>query len=235
MNNKINLSKLNPVRFQTVSWATFEKYVQANSQYYPYSTQKLPQQPPAIYAQKWEMKDTIRLQIEANFNGLQVELTNVDKSKVIPFSQDLCAKNKGAENETMNQYSLELSGIQPGCYVIRIHDGQENGIHDLSDTLIVAENHSNTVLIEYSNSTPEAYTIFLPGKKFSVRLEGRMRQLYAGMNDTDHKHSRSWNLAIGGAYGVTPFYDTLLKAVWHCDQVEVSKIPLSHCEGFSEL
>lgn len=227
MENQIDLPKLNPIRFQKTSWDTFQRYISAMKEDYPFKTQKLPAIAPKQYAQKWQHIDILRFQVAANFpEDLDVRLMNIKKKTIKTFHREFRLTSKVHPEQPWSQFALSFATIDSGCYVVRITDNEPDGVHYLSDPLIVAEKHPNTLLIKYFNLTREGGVIFMPEAPFNFRIEGRMKD----MDPSDERaqgFSKARDITIGGVHGLGPFYLDLYKSIYACDKVAIDGHQLS--------
>lgn len=233
MANVLYIPRLNPINFYEYSPAAFDEYLTKFMDDYRFSEQILPWQEPTVYSQKWQTSDTIYLQMESTFDPLQLDLIDSDGNVVTSLSAQLQLPNKYITGAYVYQFTLSLASIAPGCYYLRLSNGNLSELHMISEPIQVAITHENTVLIQYKNTRYLGDVVFETGIEFGFRVEGSFGPLEPGaiiQAYEDQKANpqilsarpfRVWPLTIGGSYGVPDWVVDKFNLTWCCNDVKV--------------
>jgi len=177
-------------------------------QIYDYQTQK-------NYFQKFQSSDTIYFQIASNFGSFSYDI--IDCKNVVQQS--------GSSSIVTNTYyslpfvcyeaGIDISGLDEGNYYIRVKVGFGGAITTLiSEPFAVAEEHINTALFSYKNTTNIGGAIFQNNEVFYFRCEAVLQDFQPQSIDTVFEDQnadlitlssfqfRTWKMLIGAAQGV---------------------------------
>lgn len=235
MANYCNIPYLNPVRFYEAQPAVFAQYLTRHFTDYPYADQILPWQEPVRYAQKWQTSDTIYLQIQSNFEPLQLDvISRVSGQSVLTLNANSQIPNIHNPGFYAYQFTISLASIAPNqCYHLQLTNGPDLDLFMISEPFQVAVKHHNTVLLEYRNSRFAGDVVFETGITFGFRVEGAFGFLDPGANITAYENQKAdpqilsarpfrvFPLTIGGSFGVPDWVVDLFNLIWCCNDVRV--------------
>lgn len=234
MANELYIPRLNPINFYEVSPAQFDEYLTKFMDDYPFEDQIYPWQEPTRYAQKWQNSDTIPLQMESNFDPLQIDVLDINGDEIgISFSAQLQIPNKYIAGMYVYQFALSMAAIPEGCYFLRLSNGNINELHMISEPISVQQKHENTVLHQYKNTRYFGDVVFETGIEFWFRVEGAFGFLEPGAIIQSYEDQKSnpqilsarpfrvWPLNIGGSFGVPDWVVDKFFLIWCCNSVKV--------------
>jgi hypothetical protein len=235
MANYCNIPYLNPVRFYEAQPEVFAQYLTKHFTDYPYADQILPWQEPMRYSQKWQTSDTIYLQIQSNFEPLQLDvISRVTGQTLLTLNANSQIPNIYNPGFYAYQFTISLASIPPNqCYHLQLTNGPDLDLYMISEPFYVATKHPNTVLLEYRNSRFAGDVVFETGITFGFRVEGSFGFLDPGANITAYENQKAdpqilsarpfriWPLTIGGSFGVPDWVVDLYNLIWCCNDVKV--------------
>lgn len=148
-------------------------------------------------------------------------------------------KNKDGVQLKTAQYNFKVSDVistATGKYnlLLTVTFTDTTVVQYISEPILVATTHPNTVLVEYSNSTNNYDTIFTKfPPKFNIRIDGWMkyrtnnidREMFRNQNaELRGLYARDWRLfdvVFGGRNGIAPYHlEKLIKAN-KCDSFSI--------------
>jgi hypothetical protein len=235
MANYCSIPYLNPVRFYEAQPALFAQYLTKHFTDYPFSDQVLPWQEPLRYAQKWQTSDTIYLQIQSNFEPLQLDIiSRASGQSVLTLNANSQIPNVYNPGFYAYQFTISLASIAPNqCYHLQLTNGPDLDLYMISEPFQVAVKHPSTVLLEYRNSRFAGDVVFETGITFGLRVEGSFGFLDPGANITAYENQKAdpqilsarpfrvWPLVIGGSFGVPDWVVDMFNLIWCCNDVKV--------------
>lgn len=233
MANTLYIPRLNPVRFYEQSPAQFDEYLTRFMDDYRYADTILPWQVRKLYAQRWQTSDAIRIQVESTFDPLQLDIINKYGQVVNSLLAIQIIPNKYIPGTYVYEFTHSWNGYEPGCYLLRLSNGNPNEFAMVSEPQHVAVTHPNTVYIQYRNSRFHGDVVFETGIRFNFRVEASFGPLQPGarlqtyedqkLNPTilSARPFRTWPLVIGGTFGVPDWVTDLVNLIWCCNEVSV--------------
>jgi hypothetical protein len=233
MANVLYIPNLLPVKFYEISPVQFAQYLSRHFDDYPFTEQIYPWQEPTNYAQKWQNSDPIKLQFQSTFDPLQIDIINKYGNSVATFSGILKVPNKYVPGTFVYEFSISLASIDPGCYHLKLTNGNDAELHMVSEPLFVHPKHEGTVLMEYRNTRFAGDVVFETGIRFSFRVEGAFGFLAPGANIEAYENQKAdpqilsarpfrvWPLTIGGSRGVPDWVIEKFHLIFCCNDVWV--------------
>jgi hypothetical protein len=227
------IPELNPIKFYEYSPAVFDEYMTKFMDDYQFTDQLLPWQEKVKYKQKWQTSDSFPLQMESDFDPLQIDVMDFTDNVVLSFNAQLQLPNKYITGLYVYQFTISWASIPPGCYYLRLSNGNLSELHMFSEPIQVADVHPNTILLQYKNSRYLGDVVFETGVEFAFRAEGSFGPVDPGVvlqAYEDQKANpqilsarpyRVWPLTIGGSFGVPDWVVNLFSLIWCCNSVRV--------------
>jgi hypothetical protein len=236
MANLLAIPFLNPVSFYEAKPAVFDEYLTKFMHDYPFEQNQFPWLDPLTYRQKWQTSDTIYVQVESNFEPLQLDLINRYGNVVLSLVANLQMPNKYMEGVHVYEFALSLASVEEGCYHLRLTTGNLNELNMISEPMEVRDVHEGTILMQYRNSRYHGDVIFETGITFGFRVEGAFDFLDPGANITAYEDQKAdpyilsarpyrvWPLVIGGeenSRGIPDWVVDKFNLIWSCNDVKV--------------
>lgn len=236
--NEIFISDLSPIRFYEVTSTQSASYHTKRFDDFPFSQQLLPWQEPKFYVQKWEKVDVFKLQIETDFEPVQLHIVDSRGISVdiINFVKKL--NNKYDTTKWAREAIIDMSALPDGCYGFDIYVAGQSTAYLFSEPFHLKEKWENTLLFEYSSS--DMYhqgVLFGTGIAFKFRVEGTLDYPKFGANTTgaiDQQQNPvitnsiptvKYPCVIGGTFGVPPWVPKLLSNIFSCDNILIDGKP----------
>lgn len=208
--------------------------------------QVLSYQNPKCYLQKWQLSDSLKLQVISDFIPTDLLFHDLDSSFVIasiPWSE----KTTIIVDQTFKVYEIEFDfeSIPEGRYYTQFsyvdQDDQEHIL--LSEPLDVSLRQENTLLLEYKNSINDFDTIFDTGIVFSFRVESAIKDYSPGNSRNVYNDQRvnptllsatpfrKFKFYIGFKYGTPAWVFDKVNFIQSVDQVRYNNIYYQIVEG----
>lgn len=236
MANTCYIPSLNPIRFYEANPVQFNQYLTRHFEDYPFNQQILPWQDPVIYSQKWQNSDIIYLQFQSNFQPLQIDVINTESGlSVISLVANKQIPNIYNAGFFAYEFAISLAAFPPGCYHLKLTNGPTEDLHMISEPMLIAHRHLNTVLLEYRNSRFHGDVVFETGITFGFRVEASFGFLDPGANIQAYEDQKAnprilsarpfriWPLTIGGSLGVPDWVIDLFSLIWCCNEVRIDR------------
>lgn len=172
-----NIAILNPLRF--VDTAAINDSFDGNFAI----DQVLSYQNPRCYCQKWQLADTLKLQITSDFEPTDLLFKDLSTDLIIvavPWEETPTI----VVDQTFKVYELEFEfeTLPEGRYYTEFSYIDDNDLEHilLSEPLCVSLKQENTLLLEYKNSVNDFDVIFDTGIVFNFRVESAIKDYTPG-------------------------------------------------------
>jgi len=183
------------------------------------------------YFQKWQLSDTLKLQLIAEAPVNDLVIYNLDQSIADTVPWVLSAITL-PDYPTYGIYEISypFTTLGVGRFVIQQDQFEAEAID-------VADEWPNTVLFTYKNSTNDYSVVFDTGFEFNYRVEGWIGD-YKPKNDRDVYNDqirnltqlnsiayRQFSLKIGYKWGVPNKFLDKVNIITQCDQISIDGVP----------
>lgn len=208
--------------------------------------QVLDYQNPKCYLQKWQLSDTLKLQVLSDFVPTDLLFRNLDSDLVVtnvPWSE----KPTIIVNQTFKVYEIEFDfeSIPEGRYYSEFSYIDENDFEHvlLSEPMRVSLKESNTLLLQYKNSINDFDTIFDTGIVFNFRVESAIKDYAPGNSRAIYNDQRvnptllsaapfrKFKFYVGYQYGTPAWVFDKVNFIQSVDQVQYNGIYYQIVEG----
>lgn len=233
MANVLYAPWLCPVHFSDVNAPEFATYRSKNFQDHPFISTVYDWQEPTNYAQKWQQSDTLKIQLQSNFDPLQIDLIGKYGEVVTSLVGNLKLPNKYYPGAYAYEFTLSFAAVPEGIYYLRLTTGVLSELHMISEPICLKAVHPDTVYIQYRNNRYHGDVIFETGITFNFRVEASfdfLRPAAAVTSYNDQKYNpyilsaipyRVWPLVVGGNRGVPDWVVDKINLIWSCNEVRV--------------
>lgn len=233
MANVLALPYLNGINFYEVSPVQYAKYLSRFMDDYQYNETIPAWMEPMLYEQKYQKSDNPPIQVEANFEPLQVDIINKYGNVISSVGASLQLPNQYIPGTFAYQFQMAFGSLPEGDYILRMTTGNLNELHLVSNPICLREKHEGTVLLEYTNSRFHLDVVFETKIVFQFRVEGSFDFIKTGGNVTAYEDQKSnpyvlsarpfevYPLVVGGTFGVPDWVAKKLNYIWSCNKVLV--------------
>lgn len=233
MANLIYIPDLNPVPFYEVSPAVFDEYLTKWFDSYPFAETIYPWQQRTSYCQKFQQSDTIKIQLQSNFDPLQIDLIDKYGAVVGSLVGNLTLPNVYLPGFFAREFTYSLAGTPEGVYHLRLTTGDLSVLNMISEPIHVSEKHPHTKLFQYRNTRFHGDVIFETGIRFNFRVEcdfdaeefASDNQLYKNQkNSAVLLSARPYDLyplVYGGSKGLPTWAIKKAALIWCVNSVQV--------------
>lgn len=234
--NQIYIPKLNPVEFSPKYPTVFPQYDSKDLGDFPFSERINVWQEKVYYKQKVKTSDTHFFQFESNFSPIQLDLYNVlYKDPVVTVVMAQVGTNPRMPGWYIYQAAISYAGLEDGCYYIELSPGTNPADQQVGEPMSVqAKTDEATIYYEYKHSHFHGDVIFETGIQFSFRVEGARGKLYPVSDDTFYRDQKlnpfqlsskphgSFDLSMGGSFGIPDWVVQRINWIWSCDSVMIN-------------
>lgn len=244
---KIYIPILNPLRFVDESFENLPQYATKQFDDFLFEEQLQAWEEPVEYCQKYSTTDIIKLQFQADFDPIKVNVVDADDNIVLTFAAAWTLRNKYDPTFFIYEVSINLNSLPTGCYRVKLECGG-GGLLPPDKTLIsesfeVIEDISNTILFEYNNSTFFGNVLFETGITFGFRVEGIINKMQPKSKDVLYEDQvlnqtllsgrpyRLFKLGIGGTFGVPEWIIDKLNWIMDCNNIAIDGKYFTKSEG----
>lgn len=223
MANQVLFSSLNSI---PLYW-TDRSFPSGKNQYFIdedwYINQIQPWNAKSFYAQKYQLSDSIYIQLQSNIAPHAWQI--IDCKNNVLKSGSLTQVTTLPLPTPLNYYEtkFQLADVEEGQIFIKITSGAgANLITHISEPIDLALDHEETILIKYKGAGDDLNVWFDGTQEFQLRVEGRVNQYVAGNVSKTYQDQilntvelssvpfDQYKLTVGGSYGIP---DWLLKKV----------------------
>lgn len=170
MANKLEFSFISPLQLVEMNPTVIPQYMSRFMDDFLLG-ERLTQWQVKNYFQPWQTNDVIALQAENNMGQLQVDIIDCKLHSYLSFLMNQKQQNQFDPTTFIYESASALTPLAENIYFFRIIAG--GGLKTLiSEPLCVKAAHSNSLLVEYVNSTFYQGMIFETGILPSIRLNG---------------------------------------------------------------
>jgi hypothetical protein len=228
---KVIVSQLNPVNFLNMDRINLEKYFSLHmDDYMNYSRLNIYQQGFYSFKQIWGQMDALRLQVISDAGQPTISFLNCNGSQIVSFTMDEILVNETTPTFKMYEKSYSFSIVPNGVFYIKLVSGQ---LSLISEPMLMSDELSNTLLIEYKNRSFYQNMIFENGFFSTIRINGLLKYQKPGSKNTMYedqildmvmlksKPYRIWNLIVGFQTPVADFFIDKLNRVFGCSSVMI--------------
>lgn len=169
--NMLTISNLNPLKWIYYNFTADPKYnsLDINEDAFVNRLKSYLSRP--NYFQKWQTTDTISLQfITAALEQLTIKVYNSELILVGSHTMTLSNNQYVSNPYFLQQVDISLSGMPTDNYLFAVYSGDTPLA--ISEWCSIADNWSNTVLLEYSNTYNKINGFFSNGWSPMLRVEG---------------------------------------------------------------
>jgi hypothetical protein len=230
MAQQIIIPHRNPVKFYKINPAVIPQYLSKNYDLHPYIETIKPWETKRAYAQPWMQCDNIRLQVEANFGPILLEL--IDQDDTVYYSQNMqqVLLSSGNDGYAIYEANLPLNIYPEGVYYLKLAGTS------ISEPLKILANQKNTVLLEYSHHIYTGDIIWATGFSPSIRVRGTIQPESPSSKDSFFEDqqlnliledSKAFDVSlflIGGAPGIPSWFAKKLNRIMGCSTVKYDGI-----------
>lgn len=188
-------------------------------------------QNPKCYFQKWQTRDTLKLQLISDTPLNDLLILNLDgtTADTVPWTVNALAL---PSYPTFSIYEIDypIANLSEGRYVIQQDQFEAEGID-------VAVKWDNTILITYKNDANNYSVVFSTGIEFQFRIEGwignyqpkRDSEIYndqtRNLTQLSAISYRQFSLYIGYKWGVPVWALDKVNLISQCDDVKINNVP----------
>lgn len=234
--NQIYIPKLNPVEFSPKFPTIFPQYNSRDLGDFPFADRINVWQEKIYYKQKWQTSDTMFFQFESNFAPIQIDLFNIlYKDPVVTVVMANVGANPRMPGWYIYQAAISFAGLPEGCYYPELSPGS-NPMDQLVGEPIELKTVTDeaSIYYEYKHSHFHGDVIFETGIQFSFRVEGVRGKLYPVSDDTFYRDQKlnpfqlsskphgSFDLSMGGSFGIPDWAVQRINWIWSCDSVMIN-------------
>lgn len=235
-----NIAVLNPLRF--IDTSAINDSFDGNFAI----DQGLSYQNPKCYRQKWQLSDTLKLQVISDFVPTDLLFRDLSSDLVVntvPWEE----KNTVVVDQTFKVYELEFEfeTLPEGQYYTEFSYVDENTLEHvlISEPICVALKQENTLLLQYKNSINDFDVIFDTGIVFNFRAEsaikdytpGNSREIYNDQRVNPTLLSatpyRKFKFYLGFQYGFPAWVMDKVNYIQSVDQVKYNNVYYQIVEG----
>jgi hypothetical protein len=243
MANEIISPILNPLRFIDAAYTRGAQYAfdAFDNGFFKDHIQEWEQ--PVDYYQPWCKSDIIKLQFQANYDPIQVEVQDRYGIAHIALSAIAKKRNTYQTDYFVYEVAISLASLPTGYYQVVVKCGSPTQKTLLSEILYISDEINNTVLLEYQNSSFYCNVLFETGIKFSYRVQGSIHKFTPSSKDVVYQDQvlnqtvlssrpfRQFKMSIGGATGVPDWVIDKLNFIFGCNQLSFDGKPFAKGEG----
>lgn len=240
LNIMFSIATLNPLRFIDTSNINFG--FDGNFAV----DQVLSYQNPKCYCQKWQLSDTLRLQVLSDFVPTDLLIKDL-YSDLTVASVAWAEKPTIIIDQTFKVYELEYQFITlpEGKYYTQFSYEDENEVEHLliSEPIYIAQVQENTLLLQYKNSINDFDVIFDTGIVFNFRVESAIKDYTPGNNRAIYNDQnvnptllsatpfRKFKFYLGFQYGIPEWVFDKVNWIQSVDQVKYNNVFYQIVEG----
>jgi hypothetical protein len=231
--NEIIISHLNPQEFSPKFPTVFPQYGSKDLGDYPFQERIQAWQEKVYYKQKWQTSDTMFYQFESNFSPIQIDLYNVlYRDPVVTIVLNQVAANPQIPGMYIYQGAIQFAGLDEGWYYTELSPGTNPANVQVSEPIeLKIKTVEPSIYYEYKHSHFHGDVIFETGIQFAFRVEGSLGKLYPVSDDTFYRDQKlnpyqlsskpreSYDLSMGGSFGVPDWVVRKINWIWSCDSV----------------
>lgn len=239
MANGAYIPYLSPVKFIPYDFTKPDKYNMYHQDQATLEKQTERYLYPVNYSQKWQKNDIMSLQvITREISPVSADVQDMDGNTVATITFNQKTSPAVLLPDLIYEASYSLAGLAEGFYTILITVGTTPAtVQFISEVIEVKEVHSNTLLIEYSNTDNKLSTIFDTGFSPSFRVEAMLwdfktdahfssfEDQTADINIINGIPYDTFGLIIGWkSKGIPPYIIKLLEYIMTCETVMIDGV-----------
>lgn len=188
------------------------------------------------YYQKWQLDDTIKLQVQSSIGGVQAKINDKygTTHKTVNFTD---VTPGGGQIYTNYEASITLNDLSPGVYFLIVEAIFMSIVfRAISEPFDLRAKHHNTSVYKYKNSINDFGIVFSTGIEFTFRCESAIVEPEGDRERTSYRDQilnqttlsatpfNKYKLYVGEAPGVAPWVQTLLNRIFCCDNVFIDNL-----------
>lgn len=191
------------------------------------------------YYQKWQTSDILPLQIESNYDPIQIDLIDADNNIIATEIFANVLSNSQQPGFYVFEAKFSFATIPEGCYFFKLSAGTAIAPATVRPVVMISELqevkilHQNTVFMQYKNSRFLNDIIFETGIELALRVEATIANLQLGGKKTVYedetqnptilqsKPTRTFDFVIGGTYGVPEWLLDKVHRSFGCNSVKL--------------
>ena len=239
MANGAYIAFLSPVKFIPYDFTKPDQYNMYHQDQAPFSKQTKRYLYPANYAQKWQQNDIIHLQvITRTISPVTAIVRDIDNNTIDTITFTTKSSPAVTLPDLIYETSYSLATLEEGFYTILITVGMVPAtVQYISEIIEVRSVHSNTLLIEYSNSDNKLSTIFDTGFSPNFRVEAMLwdykpdshfasfEDQIADINVINGIPYDTFELMVGWkSKGVPPYIIKLMEFIMTCETILIDGV-----------
>jgi len=233
MSNIIKIPFINPVKYTQIGYDQLPQYLSKHMDDYPYIDAIRSYEEVVNYWQIWGSHDSIRQQLFTNIGPVQMKI--MDCHGDVLLTENFQQKQEDANNPTLFRYDsdLALNPFPAGVFFSQLDFG---GLYNLiSEPMILSDNLSETVYIEYARKPFYENIIFADGFLPTLRIAGQIKYKEPGAKRViyeddplnteilDAKNFDSWTFQIGGVTGIPDYMIKKVSRILGCTDLRIDR------------
>lgn len=231
--NKIIQPYINPIKFIELTPALQDQYRSRHYDdfFYLETVKQWEQYMP--YEQPWQNSDSIRWQFQSQMAPMKYSLIDLEDRVYVSNNMSDLLQNADDPDFRVYQADLALAPYDEGVYFVRIDCGTADGdgifpLVLISEPLKIANNHKNTLYLEYKGSNYYGAVIWGTGFSPNIRIRATLRPKTFSSKDTffedeemgmtllDARPYEVYELIIGGATGIPDYLVKIINRILGC-------------------
>lgn len=207
-----------------------------------FSKQIQPWEQEISYYQKWQLTDTITLQVLSEFSTQRVDL--IDCSGTVVKTETFVKKTTSIVGQLWQVFeaNMQLADVEEGVYYLLITVGN-NILQFISEPQDIALLHEGTILHAYKNSVNDYGVIYATGVQFSFRAEATINDYSPGVVMAMFQDQTRNNVVLsaipfdgfkyrlGASYGVPAWVAKKVNMIFCHDFVQLDGFQYVRAEG----
>lgn len=230
MANILHQSYIIPVSFREMNKTAIPQYMSRFMDDWTFRRTIKSWEQDVCWAQPWQKSDSVRLQFISNYAPLSIRLFHIDgRPQGYQANFDTKQQDLFRPGYYIRQIEIDLSQFDEGFYYWVINTGTSLVL--VSDPQEIAEEHPNTLYVEYKTTgryegvyfdAPYLPAVRIPANiKFDLPNGRRTTYTNERYNQTMLKQVsyRQFILQVGGGRGVPPSFIDKLNGILGCENV----------------
>lgn len=241
---------INPVKFVDKAQTNPAAYNTKHFEDYLFKNRLYEWQRQVGFAQVWQTTDIIKLQFEATFDPIIVDLLDENGNSAITLPALIGLQNKFIPNLYSFEIAMSLAGLSSGIYTLQVtagSSGPQQKIYTSGCLYIYDGILADTILLEYWHNRYHEDVIFETGVKFQIRVHGSFSFMTPGTTSERYKDQaynpeilssrsfRQWTVHFGDLYGLPDDMVDLLNRIWTCNNVLIDGKAFGAVDGKLEF
>jgi hypothetical protein len=238
MPNKIIQPFINPIKFIELTPTLQDQYRSRHYDDFFYMETIKQWQEKRQYLQPWQQSDSIRWQFQSQMAPMKYSLIDMDERVYVSNNMSDLLQNADDPDFRVYQGDLALAPYDPGIYFVRIDCGTADGDGNfplvlISEPLIIAEEHKNTLYLEYKGAGYYGSVVWGTGFSPNIRIRATLRPKSFSSKDTffedeemgmtllDARPYEVYELIIGGATGIPDYLAKIINRILGCKTLQI--------------